>query len=115
MKCWKLEDKVISTAQLEAGRPSLDVDKASDGDIHLSAKEKLEKIEKEKRKRINKKKKNRRLEGNDYPMTLHLQWDEDNNEKINAISGFRIINDDLQSNQIFVGDVSSDLSIYNLE
>ena len=73
------------------------------------------KAEISKKAKNNKKKKDRRKgAGSSYLMNLNLLWDDDHDHKINAICGFRTTSDDEQSHKLFVGDVSSDMTIYSL-
>lgn len=141
MKCWKLEDNIALAArkekQLEEETSSATLKESSkESDFNISSlslensvenepkniveeiknnilktKEKLDKEKKAK----NKKKKNRRFAGNSYPMQFSLLWDEDHFEKINVICGFRMTEDDVEFDKLFVGDVSNYLTIYNLE
>lgn len=67
------------------------------------------------KKKKKKRNKNKRFGGNNYPMQFSLLWDEDNLEKVNVISGFRVSDNGLRSDKIFVGDNSSYLTIYTVE
>ena len=74
----------------------------------------LTKAELDRKAKNKKKKKNRRFAGNGYSMNLSLLWDEDHNEKINAICGFRLTENEVRSDHLFVGDVSAEMTIYTL-
>ena len=69
----------------------------------------------EKSKKKKKKSKNGRFTGNDHPMQFSLKWDEDHNEKINVIGGFRVTDASARSHHVFVGDVSADMAMYSME
>ena len=91
-------------------------DKADDEDAiqHLES-QFSKKAEISKKAKNNKKKKDRRKgAGSSYLMNLNLLWDDDHDHKINAICGFRTTSDEEQSHKLFVGDVSSDMTIYSL-
>ena len=115
VKCWRLEDNLMSANKLESDQssPSAGITVGGDGDF--KAIENLDEEDRGKKRDKKKKKKNRRFANNSYRMKFILHWDEDHCQKVNVISGFRIIENDVHSNQIFVGDVTSNLTIYTLE
>jgi hypothetical protein len=115
VKCWKLEDRrKADTCEdiVPIETDTVDVDLNDDCAVEDTSKSDSKNRNKKKK---NNRKKNKRFGGNSYPMQFSLLWDEDNLEKVNVISGFRESDSGLKSDKIFIGDNSSNLTIYTVE
>ena len=109
IKCWKLEDRKRSDPIDEPSLKEASTVATESGDNCVA--EGPSKTDKKKKN----KKKNKRFAGNSHPMQFSLLWDEDHVEKVNVIGGFRVPEGGLRSDKIFVGDNSSNLTIYTTE
>lgn len=115
VKCWRLEDRRkadVSDESAPIETDTVDVeptDNCATEDISKSDSHNRDKKKKKNRK------KNKRFGGNNFPMQFSLLWDEDNLEKVNVISGFKVSDTGLKSDKIFIGDNSSNLTIYTVE
>ena len=109
LKCWSINDnhKELEALAFSEGGCDLEGCDQIDQSSPVTAPEKS--------KKKKKKSKNSRFTGNDYPMQFSLKWDEEHNEKINVIGGFRVTDENAKSHHIFVGDVSADMTMYFME
>jgi hypothetical protein len=115
VKCWKVEDnrKADNCGDIVPIETDTDTVEPSD-DCAAEDTSKSDSKNRNKKKKNNRKK-NKRFGSNSYPMQFSLLWDEDNLEKVNVISGFRITDTGFKSDKIFIGDNSSNLTICTVE
>ena len=109
IKCWSIKDNREEVEALALSESGCDLE-GCDHVEHSSPT-----IAPEKSKKKKKKSKNNRFTGNNHPMQFSLKWDEEHNEKINVIGGFRVTDENAKSHHVFVGDVSADMTIYSME